>query len=169
MSEMQTSAEHEMMESPTPQHKWLDRLLGEWEGEGEACMAPGSEGHGFKTTETVRTLGGLWVIAEAKSQMDPDMSSVAITTIGYDKRTGRYVGSWVGSMMSHMWVYDGEVDESGNKLTLYAEGPNMSGDGTAKYKDVIEFQSDTSRTLTSYGLDENGKWNQFMQMKCTKR
>jgi hypothetical protein len=63
-----------------------------------------------------------------------------VITLGFDPKRNRYVGTWIGSMMNHLWVYDGELDANKRVLTLNAEGPSFSGDGTmAKYQDIIEF------------------------------
>lgn len=40
-----------------------------------------------------------------------------IQTIGYDATKKKYVGTWVDSMMNYLWLYEGNVDETGNKLT----------------------------------------------------
>lgn len=66
-------------------------------------------------------------------------------------------------MMTHMWVYDGQLDESAKVLTLNAEGPSFADPNkTAKYQDIIEIISDDHRTLKSQVLCEDGKWMQFM-------
>jgi len=39
-------------------------------------------------------------------------------TLGYDPQKKRYLGTWIGSMMSHLWVYEVELDASGSVLTL---------------------------------------------------
>ncbi len=31
-------------------------------------------------------------------------------TLGYNPDTKRYLGTWIGSMMTHMWVYDGVIE-----------------------------------------------------------
>jgi hypothetical protein len=66
-------------------------------------------------------------------------------------------------MMTSMWVYEGTVDATGRVLTLDTEGPSMSGDGTAKYQDIVEFQSDDERSLTSRVQGPNGEWQQIMK------
>jgi hypothetical protein len=33
-----------------------------------------------------------------------------LMTLGYNPQTRRYTGTWVGSMMTHLWVYDGWLD-----------------------------------------------------------
>jgi hypothetical protein len=66
-------------------------------------------------------------------------------------------------MMHNLWVYEGDLDPAGKALTLESEGPSFAGDGKmAKYRDVIEFQSQDHRTLTSHVLGEDGQWRQFM-------
>ena len=72
-----------------------------------------------------------------------------VMTLGYDTGRKRFVGSWIGSMMTHQWVYDGELDASERVLTLNSEGPSFSGDGSmSKYQDVIELKGKDVRTLT---------------------
>lgn len=92
----------------------------------------------------------------------------SIITLGYNPDQKRYVGTWIGSMMTHMWVYDGRME--GNKLHLEAEGASMEGDGTmATYRDTIEFLSDDHRTLTAAVLGKDGKWTEFMKMEYRRK
>jgi hypothetical protein len=85
-----------------------------------------------------------------------------VLTLGYDPQKQRYVGTWVGSMMTHLWRYDGALDVAGRVLTLNAQGPHMAAEGKmAQYKDVIEFTSDDHRVLTSHMLDEDGQWHEI--------
>jgi hypothetical protein len=84
-------------------------------------------------------------------------------TLGYDPAKGRFVGTFVGSMMTNMWVYEGTLDQKGNTLTLDTEGPSMVGDGSvAPYRDVIEMKSDDLRVMTSHGQGPDGNWTAFM-------
>jgi len=71
------------------------------------------------------------------------------------------VGTFIGSTMTYLWLYDGELDAVGKVLTLNAEGPSMLGDGTtAKYQDVIETVSDDHRRFRSRVLADDG-WREF--------
>jgi hypothetical protein len=86
-------------------------------------------------------------------------------TLGYDPLDKHYVGTWVGSMMTHLWVYHGTLDADERVLTLNTEGPDMSPAGkgkTARYRDVIELKSDDHRVLTSHALGDDGQWHGFM-------
>lgn len=65
--------------------------------------------------------------------------------------------------MTHLWVYDGELDVAEELLTLASEGPAMTGAGKmAQNKDVIEFKSDNHRVLISHMLGDDRQWQQFM-------
>ena len=105
---------------------------------------------------TVRGLGDLWSVGESRGEMPGGGQSITIMTLGYDPQKERYVGTFVGSMMTNLWVYEGSLDESGNVLTLDTEGPGMKKGTMAKYKDVIEFKTDDLRTLTSLVQGEDG-------------
>ena len=147
-----------MHAQPQQEHHWLQKLVGEWTTEMEAVMGPDKPPETFSGTESVRSLGGLWVLCEGKPGGGTETT---LMTLGYDPARKRYVGTFVGSMMTHMWVYDGEL--SGTVLTLDTEGPNFTAEGKmSKYKDVIELKSDDHRVLTSNLLGDDGKWVQFM-------
>jgi hypothetical protein len=85
-----------------------------------------------------------------------------ILTLGYDPQKERFVGTWIGSMMTNLWGYEGELDPAERVLTLNTEGPNMAGDGTAKYQETIEVISDDHRVFKSRVLGDDGQWREFM-------
>jgi hypothetical protein len=149
---------------PQKEHQWLQKLVGEWTSEGEAVMEPGKPAERFKGTETVRALGDLWILGEAEGDMPCEGGTARmLLTLGYDPQRGRFVGTWVGSMMTHLWVYEGTLDASQRVLTLETEGPSMAGPGKmAKYRDVIEVKSEDYRVLTSHQQGEDGTWKTFM-------
>jgi len=153
-----------MNAEPQKEHQWLQQLVGEWRY--EATMAPDKPEEACTGTESVRTLGGLWILAEGQGEMPGGGAATTLVTLGYDPQRKRYVGTWVGSMMTHLWRYDGDLDATGKILTLNTEGPDMSPGAApgkqAKYKDVIEIRSDDHRILTSHRLGDDGKWQLFM-------
>ncbi len=155
------------MKKPEPQkeHQWLSQLLGEWTFEGEASMGPGMPSEKFKGIERVRSIGGLWFLSEGEGAMPDAGAATTLATLGYDPQKKRFVGTFIGSMMTNLWVYDGSLDASEKVLTLDTEGPGMTGDGKiAKYQDVIEIKSDNERTLTSRVQGDDGTWMQIMTM-----
>ena len=155
----------DMMKAAEPQkeHEWLQRLIGEWTFESEAVMGPDQPPMKSQGTESVRSLGGLWTLAEGQGEMLDGSAFTWVMTLGYDPEKKRFVGTWVGSIMAKLWIYDGELDADGRKLSLYSEGPSMSGDGTmATYRDAIEADGGAHRTMTSEYQGEDGNWHKFM-------
>lgn len=149
---------------PTPQkeHDWLKQFVGEWESEGEGTMGPGQPAMQCKGTMSTRMLGGFWMISDIKGDM-MGAPVQAVHTVGYDTQAKKYIGTWVDSVMNHMWTYSGSVDSSGKILTLEADGPDMTKPGKmAKYRDVYEFKSKDHFTMSSQMFGEDGKWHQFM-------
>jgi hypothetical protein len=146
-----------MFAEPQQEHQWLQKLVGEWTWECETPGEAGSPGKKLTGKESVRSLGGLWILAEGQGDMH------SVMTLGYDPQKGCYVGTWIGSMMTHLWPYEGELDAEGRALALLSEGPSMAGDGTrAKYRDVIELRSEDHRVLTAEVQGEDGTWRKFM-------
>lgn len=151
----------QMPPAPGEHHKWLQQLVGTWTVESE-MSPPGAPAMKATGTDTVRSIGGRWIVSELKSDV-PGMGLMhAVSVLGYNPQKGKYQGTWVDSILDHIWVYDGTLDPTGKILTLEAEGPNMMdpAGGPGRYRDVIEIKDDDYRTLSSYGFAD-GKWVHF--------
>ena len=84
-------------------------------------------------------------------------------TIGYDDVKARCVGTFVGTMMTTLWVYDGMLDVPTDTLKLFSDGPSFIEEGArGKYMDVMELPSDEHRVFNSYYLNAAGEWERFM-------
>lgn len=153
---------------PTQEHAWLQNMVGQWETEGEVMMGPG-QSMKCKGTETVRSVGKFWTVAESKNTV-MELQMQGVFTLGYDPRTKKYVGSWVDSMTDYMWRYEGTVDAAGKKLTLDTEGPNPAAPGTmAKFKETMELTDKDHRVFTSSMQGEDGQWFTFVTIKSTRK
>jgi len=148
---------------PQPEHQWLQKLVGEWVYEAEAMMEPGKPLEKCAGSERVRSLGDLWILAEGQGEMPDGSAATMLLTLGYDPQKQRFVGTWVGSMMAHLWVYDGSLAADSNTLTLDSEGPGMGGTGKmARFRDVIVLKNKDLRTLTSQMQSDDGTWQTVM-------
>lgn len=146
----------------TTQHHWLQRLVGDWEVSADAISGPPADS---SWTESVRSLGGLWIVSEGRGLMPDGEKAETLMTLGYDPSRDRYVGTWVGSMMNHMWIYDGVLEPTGNVLTLNCEGPDFENEGKMlPYQDIITFIDDRHRTLTALVRKGLGGWEKLMEM-----
>lgn len=85
-------------------------------------------------------------------------------TLGYNPETGHFVGSWIGSMATHHWVYDGALDAEG-RLVLEAWGPAFDGNGMALFRDIITMIGPDERLLTALVQGGDGEWTHFMSTR----
>jgi hypothetical protein len=91
-------------------------------------------------------------------------SGQSVMTLGFDPVKGKFVGTFIASMMTHLWPYEGVLEAHGSKLVLDSEGPSFATPGSyAKYQDTIEFIDDNTRTLSSCMQMPDGEWVHFMK------
>lgn len=149
-----------MFQSPQQEHHWLNQLMGEWKFSHKCGPDSVSEG-----TLTTRSMSGMWVLLEYEGPMpDSDTPWTSQACLGFDPQTGLYRGTFVASMMSHLWIYEGELNEDKTALVLNVEGPRMDGKpGMAKYRDIYEIVDADHWILRSEMLDETGDWQPFME------
>jgi hypothetical protein len=159
-----------MKVEPQKEHQWLQQLVGDWTYEGECPSQPGQPPMKWAGSESVKSLGGLWTVADGRGDAPEGGEHTSILTLNYDPEKKRYSGTFVASMMTHLWIYDGALDANGKVLTLDTEGPAMSGDGKmAKYKDIIEIENNDQRVMRSEMLGDDGKWNEVMRMNYRRK
>lgn len=148
---------------PQKEHEWLQQLIGEWEYEHETAMGPDQPPTKFRGVDRVRSLGDVWVLCEGEGEMPGGGVGRTLMTLGYDPAKKRFVGTFIGSMMTNLWIYDGALDAAGKTLTLDTEGPSfIDATKMAKYQDIIEFQSADHRLLYAQTQGDDGQWRRFM-------
>ena len=153
---------------PTKEHQWLRRLVGEWTFVAEG-VGPQEGPSRFEGVERARMLGDVWLLIEGEGDVPGGGRATNLMTLGYDPQKQRFVGTFIGSMMTSLWDYEGSLDTDGRKLTLDTEGPSMTGEGTTRYRDAIELVSDDERVMTSEVEGPDGSWTRFMTMTSRRR
>jgi hypothetical protein len=156
-----TEGEGPMRAESGVQHAWLRRLEGEWVSEAGVPLEPGKPAETLSGRESVRFVGDLWMVAEGESEMPGGGMGRHMMTLGYDPEAGHFVGTWVGSMMHHLWIYEGRLDAAGRVLTLEATGPDFENPGgELRYRDIIELVDDDHRLLIGQVQGEDGEWRE---------
>ncbi len=155
-----------MFAKPQTEHQWFDQLVGHWSFVHDCIMPDGSKSMNSGTMDC-RSLGGLWLICESKGQSS-EGDWVSVMTLGFDPAQSSYVGTFVGSMMTNLWLYKGILDSNGKRLPLETVGPSFTGKGFCKYRDTIELVDKDTWILTSAYESEDGDWVQFLSAKHTR-
>jgi hypothetical protein len=149
--------------TPEPEHRWLQQLVGEWTYEMECEMKPGDPPVKFTGTESVRAIGELWTQGEGRGTAPDGTPATSLLTLGYDPEKKKFVGTWLGSMMTFLWTYEGRLE--GNVLTLDTTGPNFDAPGMmARYQERIDLVNSDYRTFTSRQQAPDGSWKELMTM-----
>ena len=144
---------------------WLKQFEGNW----SVSSFPQGSSKEIKSTITSRVVGSNWIVNEHNTA-DSGFAYTAIQTIGYDTEKKQFHGNWIDSMMSFKWEYVGKLDESGKKLQLDADGPDMSNPKKMrKYRDVYEIKSPTEIAGLSQLLNDDGKWETFNTITMSKQ
>lgn len=159
-----------MEAKPQKEHQWLvDNLTGSWDFVSECNMGPDQPPAKFVGVLETRSLGGMWIVGEGKGDMPGGDVGITVITLGYDIKQQRYVGTFIGSMMDFMWIYNGSLDASEKVLTLDTDGPNFTGPGMSKYQDIITLINDDHHVMRSQVQGEDGKWTQIVEMNYRRR
>ena len=147
---------------PGSEHAWLDQLVGDWSF---TASAPGCDAVP-PGRETVRSIGGFWIVGEGSGTMPGGTPMTSHLTLGYDPRVRSFVGSWVGSMMPYMFVYEGVLDRTANTLTLDCQGPDFADlSKSASYREVITIVDAATRTFVSHMEADDGSWTEIMNAR----
>ena len=147
---------------PAPEHDWLQQLVGTWEVTSEADMGPDAPPMVMTSTETVRSVGGLWIQSERVSEYQ-GTAITGVMTVGFDPETGRFLGTWIDSTGPRLWIYEGELDEAGTTLSLDSEGPDFQDPTkTRQFRDATTFLAPGHRRSTSSMQNDDGTWSVFM-------
>ncbi len=94
-----------MQTETTNEHRWLQKLVGKWMAEGEGGDGAGHPAE-VEDSEQVGARGRrLWVQGRSEGEMPGCGHAVTVMTLGYDPTRKHFVGTFIGSMMTHMWVY----------------------------------------------------------------
>lgn len=155
--------------APDRDQRWLKQLVGEWDTQWKMYLQPEQPPLEATGTDSVRALGGNWIIAEAESTvMDAPFSG--ILSLGYDAQEERFHGTWIDSYGGTMWVYKGTVNESGDTLTLETDGPSLEVPGkTTRYREVIRITGEKTRTFHSSYESEDGEWVRIVEIAFRRK
>lgn len=163
-----------MMMELTEQHRWLERLAGEWSAVSECSMGPGQPPMKSEMQETAR-MNGAWLICEGRGSTPDGGTMSSLLQLGYDPAKGKFVGTFTASVMTHLWVYEGTLDAAGKVLTLDTVGPIFGGPefgepgAMANYQDIFEITDANHRVLRSQMQAKDGQWHPFMAAHYTRK
>ncbi len=165
----QSQESKKVKDEPAREHEWLKQLVGEWDTTWKMYMAPDQPPAESTGTDSVRALGGHWIVAEARSTMMGAPYS-GILSLGYNAQKRRFNGTWIDSFGGHLWIYKGTLNDAGDTLTLETKGPSLqAAEKTARFREVIRITGKDSRTFNSSFETEDGKWVKIVTIEYRRK
>lgn len=166
-SEASAAPSFPQMPPPVAQHAWLQALTGEWTTEVELQCDPDAPPMKVTGRESARMLGGFWLIAESVSD-SLEMPFSSIFTVGYNPEKAKYIGTWVDTMTSKLWSYEGTLEE-GRKLVLMTDGScPATPDPDRAIRETTELKSPDHKVFTSEMQQEDGSWRTIVTVESRR-
>jgi hypothetical protein len=154
--------------TPGEPHRMLAKLTGIWTTKTTAWMDPEQppmEGTG--ACEQMMLLDGRYLQQEYTGEM---MGSPfhGINLIGYDNHTKKYVSTWIDTMSTGIYYFEGTADETGRTITQECtyddpvKGPTL-------WRSVTRIVDDNTLEYEMYLTPKGGKEEKMMEMTATRK
>jgi hypothetical protein len=154
--------------TPGAPHKVLARMAGSWNTKTKGWMEPDKppmESAG--TCEQKMLLGGRFLQQEYTGEMmGSPFTGIGIT--GYDNHTKKYVSTWMDSMGTSIFFFEGTASADGKTITQEARYDDPLK-GPMKWRSVTRIVDDNTLVFEMYGADRRGKEEKMMEITYTRK
>jgi len=154
--------------TPGAPHKVLASMAGSWNTKTKAWMEPNKppmESTG--TCEQKMLLGGRYLQQEYNGEM---MGSpfTGINLIGYDNHTKKYVSTWIDSMSTGIYYFEGTASADGKTITQESSYDDPVR-GPMVWRSVTRIVDDNTLEYEMYLTPKGGKKEKMMEMTVTRK
>lgn len=156
--------------APVEQHKTLVKnLVGKWSTVERFWMGPPNA----KPMETAgsseaKSILGDRYIEEVNTSSFAGSPFEGRALFGFDKRTNKYVWTWIDTAGTGVMHAEGTTDASGKTLTFATEDFNMEMK-KIPMRFVFKFENDKKRTLEMYEQGADGKDKKAFEIVYTRK
>jgi hypothetical protein len=159
---------YQKLGTPGDAHKMLASMAGTWATKSKAWMDPDkppmeSEG----SCEQKMLLGGRYLQQEfSGDMMGSPFSGIGI--MGYDNHTREYVSTWIDSMSTGIYFFEGTASPDGKTITQ----ENCYDDpvkGPMTWRSVTKIIDGNTMLFEMYGIDKTGRKDKMMEMIYTRK
>lgn len=154
--------------TPGAPHKKLAKLEGAWSTKTRAWMDPDKppmEGTG--TCKQKMVLDGRYLQQEYKGKM---MGSpfTGINLIGYDNHTKKYMSTWIDSMSTGIYYFEGTASADGKTITQECSYDDPVR-GPMVWRSVTKIVNANTVQYEMYLTPKGGKEEKMMEMTVTRK
>jgi hypothetical protein len=154
--------------TPGTPHKVLASMAGSWNTKTRAWMEPDkppTEDTG--TCEQKMLLDGRYLQQEYTGEM---MGSrfTGINLIGYDNHTKKYVSTWIDSMSTGIYYFEGTASADGKTITQESSYDDPVR-GPTVWRSVTRIVNENTLEYEMYLTPKGGKKEKVMEMTVTRK
>jgi hypothetical protein len=165
MEEMEV---YQKLSVPGDPHKFLAGLVGNWTTKTTAWMEPGKPPvESFGTCKQKMLLGGRYLQQEYAGEM---MGSLfrGINLIGYDNFTKKYVSTWIDSMSTGIYLFEGAGSDDGKTITQIANYVDPVR-GPVTWRSVTKLVNENTVEYKMFITPKGGKEEKMMVMTLSRK
>lgn len=155
--------------TPGPEHAWLAKGAGKWEGTSKMWMDPKSPAmESTCKTEIKMLMDGRYMSIDTAGEMPGMGMFMGHGIVGFDNVSRKFQMTWIDSMSTQIMNGTGELsaDQKTMTWTMWMNDP-VSKQPT-KFREVDRYLSDNEFTLEMYGPDSGGTEYKMMEIRYTR-
>ncbi len=159
---------YKKLATPGAPHKLLASLAGAWTTRTRAWMEPGNppmEGSG--TCEQKMLLDGRYLQQEYIGKMMGN-TFIGINVIGYDNHTKKYVSTWIDSMSTGIYYFEGTAGADGKTITQESSYDDPVR-GPMMWRSVTRIVDGDTLEYEMFLTPKGGKEEKMMEMTLSRK
>jgi Protein of unknown function (DUF1579) len=153
---------------PGAPHRLLASMAGSWTTMTKSWMEPGKppmESAG--TCEQKMILGGRYLYQEFSGDM-MGMPFTGIGITGYDNHKQRYVSTWMDSMSTGIYFFEGLSGADDKTITMECRADDPVR-GPMKWRSVTKILDHNTHRFKMYGTDKSDKEQKMMEITYSRK
>lgn len=159
---------YQKLGTPGEPHELLARMAGSWKTRTRSWMAPGtppidSEG----SSEQKMILDGRFLYQEFTGDM-MGAPFVGIGISGFDNHKQKFVSTWMDSMATGIFVFEGNADKDGRSIIQRCSTDDPIR-GPITWQSVTRLVDDNTHQFEMYIIDQNGHEEKMMEISYIRR
>ena len=156
------------MGQPGAAHQMLAGQAGSWKTSTRTWMEPGQPPMESKgTSEQKMILGGRYLQQEFRADMMGTVfNGIGIT--GYDNHKQRYVSTWIDSMSTGIFFFEGSAGPDGKTITQTALHDDPVS-GPTKWRSVTKIIDSDTHIFEMFITDKSDKEQKMMEITYTRK
>jgi hypothetical protein len=151
---------------PGAPHKLLESMAGSWDTKMKSWMEPGQQP--FESTGTCEQkmiLGGRYLHQEFNGDMmGTPFKGIGIS--GYDNHIKKYVSTWIDSMSTSIFYFEGEAD---GKTIIEECSHDDPVKGPMTWRSVTRILDENTHVFEMYGAQAGGKEEKMLEITYTRK